>query len=136
MSAMEKVAWTELSTTMLAVVVVALFLPWLGAGAAGFFGLLALGALGALFLRGWGERVVVDERDREIGRRATSLGVGTAWMTLLVALIAATLWANHSQAGGVSTVFLNWLIWSQFALCYAVKGIAAIAMYRGRRHAA
>jgi hypothetical protein len=57
-------------------------------------------------------------------------------MTLLMALIAATLWSNYSQIHTVSTEFLNWLIWIQFAICYGAQGLVAVVMYRRQQHAA
>ena len=136
MNAMEKVAWTELVVSVAAVAVAALLIPWLGPRATGGFGLLGLLGLSIVFVRRRGNRVVIDERDREIDRRATRIGVGTAWMTLFTALIAATLWANYSHADSVSTGFLNWLIWLQFAICYGIKGLVAVVMYRRQQHAA
>jgi hypothetical protein len=136
MNAMEKVAWTELLVSVVAVGVVTLLFPWLGSRATGAFGLLALIALSVVFARRRGNRIVIDERDREIERRATSMGVGSAWMALFTALIAATLWANYSHTNAVSTEFLNWLLWTQFAICYGVKGLVAVFMYRRQARAA
>ncbi len=135
MTAMEKVAWTELVICVVTMVVVSAMVPWLGHGAAGGFGLLGLIVGGSLFLRSRGKGVVVDERDRAIEMQSLRTGVVTAWMTLFVALIAATMWSAHIQAPGVSTQFLNWLIWVQFVICYAVKGLVAVVLYR-RQNAA
>lgn len=136
MNAMEKVGWTELLVSVVAVAVATLLYPWLGNRATSAFGLLALVMLSAVFLRRRGNRIVVDERDREIERRATSLGVGTAWMSLFTALAVAGMWANYSHTKAVPTGFLNWLIWVQFAICYGVKGLASVVMYRRQQHAA
>jgi uncharacterized membrane protein len=137
MTAMEKVAWIQLLVSVAAVAVATLLIPWLGSQvASSAFALLGLiGFTGAL-LRQRGNRIVVDERDRAISRRASSIGVGTAWMALLVSLITATLWSNYSQAHVVSTAFLNWLIWVQFAICCGTHGLVAIVLYRRQRHAA
>lgn len=136
MNAMQKVAWTELIVSVTAVATATALVPWLGKGAIGGFGILGFVALAVLFVRRRGNRVVVDERDREIEARATKLGVETAWMTLFLVLIAATLWASYSDAKTVSTAFLTWLIWIQFAICYGVKGLTAIVMYRRQQRAA
>ena len=136
MNAMEKVAWTELIVSVVAVVVATLLVPWLGSRASGSgFSLLGLIALSYVFIRPRGNRIVIDERDREIAKRATSVGVGTAWFTLSAAVATATVWASYSNTHAVSTVFLNWLIWVQFAICYGVKGLASVVMYRRQRHA-
>jgi hypothetical protein len=136
MSAMEKVAWTELAVSVSAAATATFLIPWLGHGATGAFALLGLLGLSILFVGRRGNRVVVDERDREIEKHATRIGVSTAWMTLFTALIAVTLWANYSHTYAVSTGFLNWLIWVQFATCYGIKGLVAVVMYRRQQRAA
>jgi hypothetical protein len=136
MNAMQKVAWTELVVSVAAVAAATLLIPWLGQGAAGAFGLLGLLGLSVVFVRRRGNRVVVDERDREIEASATRIGVGVAWMTLFMALIVATLRANCFQTNTVSTTFLTWLIWVQFAICYGVKGLVAVILYRRQQLAA
>jgi hypothetical protein len=136
MNAMQKVAWTELVASVAALVAASLLIPWLGPGATGAFGLLGLIGLSVVFVRRRGDRVVVDERDREIERTATRIGVGAAWMILFTVLIAATFWASYSRTNAVSTVFLNWLIWIQFAICYGLKGLVALVMYRSQERAA
>ncbi len=136
MNAMEKVAWSELVVSVAAVAAATSLIPWLGAGATASFAMLGLLVLSIVFFRRRGNQVVIDERDREIERRATRIGVGTAWMTLFSALIAATLWANYSHTHAVSTGFLNWLIWVQFAICYGTKGLVAVIIYRRQQRAA
>lgn len=135
MNAMEKVAWTNLIVSAAAGLVVIASVPWLGAGATGFFALLALIPLSALFLRQRGSHVVVDERDRDIDRKATRFAVGTSWAVLLVGLISVTTWGSYTQVHAVPTALLGWLIWSQFATCFGLRGLAAIVLYR-RPHAA
>jgi cytochrome bd-type quinol oxidase subunit 2 len=136
MNAMEKVGWTELLVSVVAVAVATLLYPWLGERATSAFALLALVMVSVVFLRQRGTRIVIDERDREIERRATSIGVGTAWMALFTALAVAATWSSYTNAHAVSTGFLNWLIWVQFAMYFGIKGLATIALYRRRQHAA
>ncbi len=135
MNAMEKVAWTNLIVSAGAVVVATATAPWLGAAATSFFALLALTPLGMVFLRQRGSRVVVDERDREIDRQAGRFAVATSWMLLVMVLIAVTMWGSYTQEHAVPTAVLNWLIWIQFAMCFGMRGLAAIVLYR-RPHAA
>jgi hypothetical protein len=135
MNAMEKVAWTNLLVSAGAVVVVVATIPWLGAGATGFFALIALIPLSAIFLRQRGSRVIVDERDREIDHKAARCAVGASWMLLLFGLITVTIWGSQTHEHAVPTKLLNWLIWSQFATCFGIRGLAAIVLYR-RPHAA
>jgi hypothetical protein len=136
MSALEKVAWTEIVVSLAAIVLAAVLIPWLGPAATGAFALLGLLGFTAIFIRRRGTPVVVDERDREIERHATRMGIAVAWMMLFTVLIAASLSANYAQTYAVSTEFLNWLIWLQFAICYATKGLTAVAMYRSQQRAA
>ena len=136
MNSMEKVAWTELGVSVAAVVLASLLIPWGSQTATSAFALLGLIGFTGVFLRRRGNRVVVDERDGEIARRATSIGVGTAWMSLFMSLIAATMWSGYTQTYSVTTAFLNWLIWIQFAVCYGTQGLVMVVMYRRQQHAA
>ena len=135
MSAMEKVAWVELVVSVAAVAVVTALFPWLGQGAIGAFGILAFVVCGTFFLRRRGQGVVVDERDREIELRATRLGIEAAWMGLFLALIAVVLWASYSDHATVNKSLLTWLVFTQFAICYGVKGLVSIVTYRRQRSA-
>ncbi|QEG37783.1 DUF2178 domain-containing protein [Bythopirellula goksoeyrii] len=136
MNAMEKVAWTELSVSLVALVLVAFLYPWLGDGATGAFGLMGLLGFSVLFLRQRGKEVVVDERDRDIEQRATRIGVNVAWMTLFMSLAAIVMWSSFTDRDSVSLGVLNWLIWIQFALCFAIKGFVSVKSYRDQQHAA
>jgi hypothetical protein len=136
MNAMEKVAWTELVVSVVAVIIVTSLTPLLGSAATAGFACLALIAFSGLFLRQRGMQTVIDERDREIARKAKYISVGTAWMTLVIVLLAATTWSIHRGDHAVSTVLLNWLIWMQFAIVYGTHGLVSIVMYRSQRHAA
>jgi len=136
MTAMEKVAWTELSVCVLTVVMVTALYPWLGNSASGAFGFLGFIACGIFFLRGRGKTVVIDERDREIEQLATRRGIETAWMVLFMTLIAIVLWSSFANDEVVPTGLLSWLIWVQFAICYGVKGFVAVRFYRSQRRAA
>jgi uncharacterized membrane protein len=136
MNAMEKAAWLELVVSVGAVALVTALVPWLHERAVNGFGLLGLIVLTYFLVRPRRNRVVVDERDREIEKRATRIGAGVAWMTLFTALIAATMWASYSGKHAVSTRFLNWLIWLQFAICYGTKGLVGVVSYRRQQVAA
>ena len=135
MSALEKSAWSELVVVLLAVVAVAVCLPWMGFQASNWFGLLGLLPIGMYFLRKRGERIVVDERDREIERRSLSFGVKVAWMGTFLALITIVMWYGGEDAT-VPTRYLTWIIWVQFAVCYGLKAVATIFAYRGQHSAA
>ncbi len=135
MSAMEKVAWLELIVSASAVAAVTAMYPWLGNGALGAFGVLGFVVCGVFFLKKRGQAVAVDERDREIERRATRLGIETAWMGLFLALIVLVLWASYHDQDTVKKGILTWLVFAQFAVCYGVIGLVSILTYR-RQHRA
>ncbi len=136
MSAMEKVAWTELLVTLVTVLLVLCLYPWLGSAAASLFSLMALITVGAVFLRPRGAQVVVDERDRQIEKQAIKTAVTTAWMSLLVGLILLNMGSLYFHQTTIPAVYLHWLIWSQFALCYGTKGLVSVLAYRRPTHAA
>ncbi len=136
MSAMEKVAWTELLVAVTTLVVVTALYPWLGNGATGAFGLLAFVVGGAWFLRRRGGAVVVDERDRAIERQTRNAGASAAWQFLFLALIAVGLGQMYLGADHVSLRVLNWLIWAQFAIFVGVKGLVGVISYRRQSRAA
>ncbi len=136
MNAMEKVAWAELSISVTALAAAVALVPWLGDGATGAFGLLGFVGLATLFLRKKGPGVIVDERDREIDRRATQLGIHVAWMATFMSLIGLVLWSAPQEPAVVSTSILMWLVWSQFAVCYLVKGLVGVISYRRKGIAA
>jgi hypothetical protein len=133
---MEKVAWFELLISLTALVAVTALYPWLGNGATGAFGLLGLLGGCYWFLRQRGPAVVVDERDRDIDRRAIHAGVTTAWLVLFMALIVIVLGANRWGLKNVPLGILTWLVWVQFAICYAVKGLVGVISYRRQSRAA
>ena len=133
MNAMEKVAWTELLVSVVAVVVVSALFPWFGSAAQGGFGILGFLACSLWFVRRRGQSIVVDERDQAIAQQATFLGIHIAWMTTFVTLIVLVLWSSNSDNKAVSTSLLSWLIWIQFAICYGVKGTVSLLAYRRQR---
>ena len=135
MTAMEKVAWTELLVSVTTIVIATALIPWLGNGATGAFGLLGLLVCGLWFVKRRGNSVVIDERDREIERRSTRRGIEVAWMMLFLALIAIVLWSSYANEGVVATWMLTWLVWLQFAVCYSVKGFVSVLAYRRQSRA-
>ena len=135
MNAVEKVAWTELIVSVVAVVVVLALYPSMGNAATGGFGLLGLLGMAPLFLRKRGNQVVRDERDAKIEKLSSWVGFGTGWLVMMLSLAVITMW-HVSQRRDVSTGLLNALIWTQFALCYAIKGATTLIQYRGSSRAA
>ena len=135
MNAMEKVAWTEIAVSLVAIVCAIATYPWLGNSAIGWFGLLGLVVFGMAFLRKRGDNVLTDERDTAIEKEASDQAVRFVWMTSLLTLVVFVL-VFSSRDTSVPTGYLNWLIWIQVALYFLAKGTVAIRAYRGARHAA
>lgn len=135
MNPVQKVAWTELIVSVLAIVLVATLYPWLGSAALGGFALLGLLGITPLFLRRRGNQVVRDERDAQIEQIASWFGFGTAYFLLMLSMVAITLFYGQQQRD-VPTSLLSVLLWSQFAFCYAIKGATALLQYRGTNSAA
>ena len=130
MTAMQKLAWWEISVSLAAIIIVSILAPWMGYAATGAFGLLGLLGFGIYFVRSRGKEVIVDERDKEIERQSTFFGVHSAWMFLFMALIFLVVSSPYREQKTVSIETLSWLVWIQFALCYFVKGIVTILIYR------
>lgn len=135
MNAMEKAAWFQLIVVVIALLAVLILIPWLGQGAAGAFGLMGVLGFAGLFLRPRGKEVVIDERDREIEKRAMQLGFIASWQVLLFSLIGFVLWSARFNEGVVPAVCLMWLVFLQGAICIGVKGLVSVLAYRRQRHA-
>lgn len=138
MSAMEKMAWSEVVISTTAMVSALALFPWIGQGAVGAFGILGFLPCGMWFLRRRGNAVTSDERDHENEKKATFVGILTSWQVTimsLVAIVLSTISQDHPN-GQVAVLWLNWLIWLQFAICYLVKGIAFLLINRGQNRAA
>lgn len=134
MNAMEKVAWTEVVVSTVAIVGAIAAYPWLGQASEGFFGILGFLVVGTLFLRKRGDEIVTDERDRGIEKNSTNQSLNIVWMTSLVTLIGLSMTFGYHDAN-VPTVYLNWLIWMQLAVLYLAKGVLSLRAYRGAHHA-
>jgi hypothetical protein len=136
MNAMEKVAWFELTVSVVALAIVTALYPWLGNGAVGAFGILGLLGGSYWFLRRRGAGIVIDERDRAIDQKARFAGVTAAWQVMLVALIVIVLVADHQGAKQIPLNLIVWLVFLQGAICYGVKGLVGVLCYRRQSRAA
>ena len=137
MTTMKKIAVCEVAISLTAALVVSALLPVSGDAATAGFGILGLlGVVPVLLMKHAGMRVIADERDREIEQRSLKIGMETAWMMLFLSMITIVLWFNLNRQSEVPVRLLNWLIWIQFTICYAVKGSAALMIYRRQEHAA
>jgi hypothetical protein len=62
--------------------------------------------------------------------------VSTAWVVLFMAIIVLVIGGNYWGLKSVPLGLLTWLVWVQFAICYAVKGLVGIISYRRQNGAA
>ena len=106
MNDLQKSAWWTLIWTILASAAVAIAWPWLGFGAAGFFGLFGFIGFGALFLRRPGFHAVLDERDRVIATSARDLSMRLVYLFFIAGFIAIMF-----AFGGDPRYPLNGSIW-------------------------
>jgi len=131
MSALQKHAWFNLIVVALTAITVASLYPSLGAKAYGGFGVLGLCGLGALFHWRRGKRVVTDERDEMINRRAMVWGYGVLWVVFVLAALVAP--AVYGQA--VPIMVIESSVWVAFMILIATQSIAALVQYgRGPAH--
>ena len=135
MNALQKVAWTELIVSILALTSVLILYPWFGDRATAGFGLLGLLGLAPLFMIRRGDKILSDERDQDIELRSKFYGFGTAWVFLFLSLIAIAMWHSYHELD-VPTKYVFAVVWMQFVVCYGVKGAVALHFYRGSRRAA
>jgi len=126
---LQKVAWIEMTVSFAALLAVLALYPWMGEAAIGAFGLLGLLGICPVFLLNRKNKVLSDERDRQIEIGSKTFGFGTAWLFLALSLLAVAMWYTWSSQA-IPAEFVFALAWSSFALCYGAKGAYALACYR------
>lgn len=135
MSALQRVAWLEVLVSVGATALAIAALPLLGDAALAVFGLMGLLGFSFVLLKSRGESIVVDERDRAIDRRAIRWGAGVGWIVLLLGCVAIVVRASLVGQETASLRALTWLVATQPAIVYTVKGLTALASYRADHHA-
>ncbi|MEO1498544.1 MAG: hypothetical protein AAFV43_15475 [Planctomycetota bacterium] len=135
MSALQCVAWLEVLVSVGATALAIAALPLLGDAALAAFGLMGLLGFSFVLLKSRGESIVVDERDRAIDRRAIRWGAGAGWVVLLLGCVAIVVRASLVGQETASLRALTWLVATQPAIVYTVKGLTALASYRADHHA-
>jgi hypothetical protein len=129
MSAMQKYAWFNLAVITLTIVVILALLPFMGTKALGGFGFLGLLAFGYFILRPKPGKVLVDERDDLIRRRATTLAYRVFWsLFVVVAGLSARLYGKN---GAVPVSVVQMSVFAAFTLFMAVMSIAILVQYVG-----
>lgn len=130
MSALQKYAWFNLAVIALTVVVILALLPYMGTKAAGGFGFLGLLGFGYFILRPKPGKVLIDERDDLIRRRATTLAYRVFWS--LFVIVAGILSSRlYGQNGAVPVKVVQASVFAAFMLVVAVMSIAILVQYVG-----
>jgi hypothetical protein len=120
----QKQAWYTLAVVGVTVIVVAALAP-LGRGALGGCGILGLTGLGPLFYRKKGGRVLTDERDVMIQRRAVVIAYTVFWLVF----IAAGVLVQFVFPESIPSWLVGASIWGAFMLFLAVFSIAILVQY-------
>ena len=132
MTALQKQAWYCLAVIAATCVALAALYPVLGSKASVAFSILALIAFSVFFYSKRGKRIVWDERDTLIQRRANTLAYTVLWL----AFVTAALLAPTYYGRDVPTAAVQNSVWVAFMILYAVQSIAVLAQYRsGAIHA-
>ena len=135
MNALHKVAWIKLIVSLSAVSAALILYPWIGDRAAGAFGILGLLGICPLFMIERKNRVISDERDREIDYRSNSLASGIAWVILYLSLLAVALWHSWSDQD-IPASYVLALVFINFPIYIGVQGAYSLVRYRSGRNAA
>jgi hypothetical protein len=128
MCATQKEAWFSLAVIGLALVVVVVLIPVLGFHrATSGFGALGLLGLSPLFYRKKHGRVVADERDAAIQRRAGTLAYAVFYLIVIIACIAAPRF--YGDDGSVPVRVVQASLWWLFSLTFAARSLATLVQY-------
>jgi hypothetical protein len=121
----QKQAWFTLAVIGVTVVVVAALVPLMGRGAMGGFGILGLIGLGPLFYRRKGGRVLTDERDVMIQRRAVVIAYSAFWLIF----VAAGVLVPFVYPESVPSWLVGASVWGAFMLFMTVLSVATLVQY-------
>jgi hypothetical protein len=121
----QKQSWYFLAVLGMTAAVVLALLPFLGYGATGGFGLLGLMGLGPLFFRRKEGRVVTDERDWHIQRRAVLIAYAVFWL----AFVAAGVLVPFIYPESVPSRLVSTGVWVAFMLFMGVLSVATLVLY-------
>jgi hypothetical protein len=121
----QKQAWFTLAVIGVTVVVVVALVPFLGRGALGGFGILGLCGLGPLFYRRKEGRVLTDERDAMIQRRAVVIAYTVFWLVF----VAAGVLVPFAYPESVPSWLVGVSVWGAFMLFMTVLSVATLVQY-------
>jgi hypothetical protein len=137
MTVQQKQAWFTLILCAAALVAYALLLPSLGPDRAfGAFGIIGFSGLPALLSRLGAGKVLMDERDQLIGRRAQLVSLRVFWIffvsTCLISWFVVTQINNRDM---VPAYFLFAMLIGAWVLYLACHSVAILVQYRlGHAH--
>lgn len=132
MTVQQKQAWFTLAVCVAALVTYAVLLPLLGpARAWGAFGILGLAGVPALFSRRGKVKVLLDERDELIGRRAQLITLRIFWGCFVSACLIT--WKvvteiNHSDV--IPVYFLPTMVIGAWVLYLGCHSVVILAQYK------
>jgi hypothetical protein len=121
----QKQAWFTLAVLGATTLVVAALIPFLGRGALGGFGVLGLLGLGPLFYRRKAGRVLTDERDQVIQRRAVVLAYTVFWLLF----VAVGVLVPFVYPESVPSWLVGASLFAAFMLFMGVLSVATLVQY-------
>ena len=135
MNALHKVAWIKLIVSLAAVLLAIVLYPWIGDRAAGAFGILGLLGICPLLLIDRKNKVISDERDRQIDCGSSSFGGAIAWTILYLSVLAVALWHSWSDQD-IPARYALALVYINFPIYIGVQGAYSLVCYRSKQSAA
>jgi hypothetical protein len=128
MTATQRHAWFSLAVVAATIVAVLALTPVLGPRAQVAFALLALLALGPLFVRRKHREVPVDERDRAIGQRAGMIAYAVFWLAFVAACLSLPV--LYGWGGSVPVVVVQAAVWWAWILVVGARSAVTLVLYQ------
>ena len=131
MNAEEKSAWFVIGVFVATLVAFLILIPLLGFKVAlGSFGLFGLTGLTPLFFRRQPGKVVSDERDRIIVRKAAVAGGMSSYLVFCAGCMAAWLMKMLQGEATIDINVLPLLVFFGAVVLFLVRSIAVLVLYR------
>ena len=131
MNAEEKSAWFVIGVSVATLVAFLILVPFLGFKVAlGSFGLFGLAGLTPLFFRKQPGKVVSDERDRIIVRKAAVAGGMSSYLVFVAGCMAAWLIKMIQGEATIDIAVLPLLVFFGAVVLFLVRSIALLVFYR------
>jgi apolipoprotein N-acyltransferase len=131
MNAEEKSAWFIIGVSTAALIAFLILAPFLGFKAAmGSFGLFGFAGLTPLFFRKQPGKVVADERDRIIVRKAAVAGGMSSYLVFVAGCMAAWLIKMVRSEATIDIAVLPLLVFFGAVVLFLVRSVALLVLYR------